>query len=123
LKALDKYLNSVSREKLLQFILIIEFLWIVIWSVAWLMEGQLVMDFFIFIAVFNVLTLLPFPMILKNKSREYGTIDDVFSAHEHEEQKNGGRDLWEKTTIGFYFLVNLLLMVFIGWVMIFVENS
>ncbi len=62
--------------------------------------------------VFHLLTLLPFPYVFRRvKGREN---EDVFHEPVIEEKLDGKVGLWEMTAIGYFFIVNLVLIIFIS---------
>jgi hypothetical protein len=62
--------------------------------------------------------MVPLFFITRRKAIEEHILDRI--SNDSSERTN--RDTWQQTVIGYYILVNGLLMVFMGWVTLVVED-
>jgi len=106
LASIRKYLRTISNQQLFTLIILIEVGWLLIAGVTIILDKSQFINFLVIVGVFNLLTLIAVLTILKQKRKDHVLIDQP-----DDPVAEPNRDAWEQTTIGYYMVSNLVLMI------------
>lgn len=80
--------------------------WLLIAGVTIILDKSQFINFLVIVGVFNLLTLIAVLTILKQKRKDHVLIDQP-----DDPVAEPNPDAWEQTTIGYYMVSNLALMI------------
>ena len=105
-----RFWNRITHFQLRRLVLLVEVLWVILILIIYY-YFPIVFGFFPYVLVVNLMTILPLVRIIKKlknsvtkEGLEYGAFGEV------EKFKIG---IWEKSCIGYFVIVNGLMLIFV----------
>lgn len=116
--------ENITADQLRMILIFGELVWLLIAALAYYFYPESFIVYAPMLLVFNVLSMLPFPGIMRKAKNEYKEeVLHYAGASENDEVDSDTEKLGvrERTCIGFYCVSNAFLIIFVGFWMILTE--
>jgi len=113
--------ENLTPDKLRSILIFGELTWLMVAGLAYYFYRDFFGVYAPIILVFNVLTLLPFPNIMRKASGDYN--EEVLHYSGASDSDEGDLDsdklgVWERACVGFYCVTNAILILFVAYWML-----